>query len=675
MLSVGWRPQRSPQPARPQPPALNHTAAIGSGVDQAVLPCPPRPRPSHLQGPATPQAGRVPTGGCGGWQKISTRVADHGGQIAHVTVTLWMAANPIRPAGLPARDVLGVAGAWSVSPMIPFFITFRSNCGGVRPAARGFLTTSVLCLWASLGAQGATLDPAALVPTDIGSPAVGGSTTNRGGAVTLSAAGSGIGFATDQFHFACATVDGDFDVRVRVADLEETDLWAKAGLMIRQSVDPGSAFAAVFTTPSGAGCVFQSRDTPGAAAANQGTFPANQPFTWLRLRREGDQVSGYAGYDGRRWTLLGTRTLTLETPAWLGLAATSHNQAVTRAEFRDLGEAEDGVLEEVAVDLEPPGPSSRRTALTITEIMYHPAPRADGKNLEFIEVYNSQPYFEEIGGWRLTGEVEYRFPAGTVIPGGGHLVVAASPPDLASAYELKDVLGPYVGNLNDGGGRLRLLGDRNAVLLEVEYNDRWPWPELADGMGHSLVLARPSYGEGDVRAWRASRVKGGSPGRPEAVELASGSGVRINEWLMPDESGSGFIELFNSGTQEADLAGLRLGRSPASMLFTVPAGLRLAPGGFAQFTWTELGFRPDPVGDTLLLESADGSRFLDLVRCRPHIPATSSGRWPNGSSMVRLLTQPTPGTANARPRVTAERIESAEPAARLNTVSCRSQSA
>jgi len=196
----------------------------------------------------------------------------------------------------------------------------------------------------------------------------------------------------------------------------------------------------------------------------------------------------------------------------------------------------------------------------ISEIMYNPAPRVDGKNLEFVELYNAQPYFEEIGGWRLSGEVEFTFPPGTVIPGGGYLVVAAAPADVASAYGLEGALGPFGGRLGNGGGVLRLLGTARRCV-EVDYNDRSPWPELADGYGHSLVLARPSYGERDPRAVRASRVKGGSPGMSEAVEITSQMGVRINEWLMPDDVGTGFVELFNAGAEEADLSGLRLGRS------------------------------------------------------------------------------------------------------------------
>src|SRR6266511_764402 len=71
---------------------------------------------------------------------------------------------------------------------------------------------------------------------------------------------------------------------------------------------------------------------------------------------------------------------------------------------------------------EPIGPSSRRTGLTISEIMYHPTNRVDGKDLEFIEIYNSQPFFEEISGYRLSGTVEYTFSTNTTIQARSYLV-------------------------------------------------------------------------------------------------------------------------------------------------------------------------------------------------------------------------------------------------------------
>jgi regulation of enolase protein 1 (concanavalin A-like superfamily) len=402
--------------------------------------------------------------------------------------------------------------------------------------------------------ESAPFDPAALVGVDVGNPSIPGSTTAHAGFVEMTSVGA-IGFKSDQFHFASSEQPGDFDVRVRVASLKNTDLWAKAGLMLRADKNAGDRFAGVFATPSGAGCLFQARLADQGAAASQGFFPANQPFTWLRLRRTGDTIAGYAGYDGSHWTPLGNQVLALGTHAFLGLVVCSHSTNATSAEFRDLGAAVDPKIEQVPVTIEPLGPSSRRTALVISEIMYHPADSPDGKNLEFIELYNSQPYFEDISGWKLDGDVEFTFPPGTLIPGGAFLVVAGAPEDLRLAYALDNVLGPFSGKLANAGGNLRLEGAHNAVYLEVDYKDKAPWPELADGAGHSLVLVRPSYGEADPFAWSASRIKGGSPGMPEAVEIASTSGVRINECQLPDADGAGFVELFNGGTLEADLGG------------------------------------------------------------------------------------------------------------------------
>src|SRR5688572_11240453 len=83
---------------------------------------------------------------------------------------------------------------------------------------------------------------------------------------------------------------------------------------------------------------------------------------------------------------------------------------------------------------EPLGPSSRRTGLAISEIMYHPAPRGDGRQLEFIEIYNSQAISEDISGYRISGDVDYKFPEDTVVGAGAFLVVARSPVDIQAVY-------------------------------------------------------------------------------------------------------------------------------------------------------------------------------------------------------------------------------------------------
>src|SRR6266849_3586754 len=168
--------------------------------------------------------------------------------------------------------------------------------------------------------------------------------------------------------------------------------------------------------------------------------------------------------------------------------------------------------------------------------MYHPAAIAGvTSSLEFIELFNSQTIPEKIGGHRISGSIDYAFPANTVIPSGGFLVIAKDPVGLQSYYGISGVLGPYTNNLPGAAGTVRLLNRQGAILLEVNYQGKAPWPIAADGAGHSLVLARPSYGEGDPRAWAASDTVEGSPGRDEAYNTEPLRSVAINEVLAHTE--------------------------------------------------------------------------------------------------------------------------------------------
>ena len=153
---------------------------------------------------------------------------------------------------------------------------------------------------------------------------------------------------------------------------------------------------------------------------------------------------------------------------------------------------------------EPLGPCSRLTPFVVSEIMYKPAPRADGNNVEFVELYNSNPYFEDLSGFQITGgAISYTFPAGTVLGGGAFLVLAASPASIQNVYGITNVVGPYSGTLKKSG-TIQLVDAQGGVVLTIPYSNLNPWPVAAGGTGHSLVLANPTYGEGNPRAWDIS---------------------------------------------------------------------------------------------------------------------------------------------------------------------------
>lgn len=486
---------------------------------------------------------------------------------------------------------------------------------------------------------------------DIGNPAAPGSTTVVPGGYDLTAGGTDIGGTADQLRFSGLRRTGNFDLQVRVQSLSLANAWSEAGLMARESDAPGSPFVAALATPSITGSYFQSRATAGAPSAISGSFPVNYPQTWLRLRREGNQFTGFASWDGRTWTVLGTVNLALPSTLLVGLAASSHDatQTVTAA-FRDFGPAVPVAGAPSAVPVEPPGQSSRLTPVVISEIMYNPPPRTDGRRLEYLELFNTAGTPEDLSGYRIAGDVDYTFPAGTVIPAGGVLLVARNPADVAAVYGLSGVLGPFdaSANLPNAEGTIRLRNRVGAVFLEVEYSDRTPWPPAADGAGHSLVLARPSLGEADPRAWDISDAVGGSPGRLDPYTPDPRRQVRINEVMVrAGQSGGAFVELYNAGQDTVDLSGCVLTDDPAAAQFVIPGGTTLAPGGFISWNLADTALRPTPEGALLFLRDPSGLRVLDTVELGGQEAGVATGRFPDGSPEIHRLQAPTRAAANA----------------------------
>jgi hypothetical protein len=256
-----------------------------------------------------------------------------------------------------------------------------------------------------------------------------------------------------------------------------------------------------------------------------------------------------------------------------------------------------------------------------------------------------------MSGYQLAGSIHYTFAPGTMISGLGFLVVARSPADLTASYGLSGVLGPYENTLPNSSGKVRLLNQAGAVLLDIDYGTTPPWPVSPDGAGHSLVLARPSYGEASVMAWAASNTVGGSPGQfePEASEPLRQ--VMINELAAhADPSGANFVELYNASAQALDISGCSLTDDPKKVKFVVPPQTTIPGYGFVAYDQTQLGFVLDPSGGTVFLRNPSGSRVLDAVRYEGQSAGLAWGRCPDGSAVFRTLSPPTPEGRNSGAR-------------------------
>ncbi|MCC6232125.1 MAG: lamin tail domain-containing protein [Verrucomicrobiales bacterium] len=302
-----------------------------------------------------------------------------------------------------------------------------------------------------------------------------------------------------------------------------------------------------------------------------------------------------------------------------------------------------------------PGPSSRRTSWSITEIMYHPVVRDDGRDLEFVELRNSGLIAEDLAGHRLAGEIEFQFPSGTVVPAGGRIIVARAPEDLVvvSGLGAGTVLGPFTGRLSNGGGTVRLLRPEGAILLEAEYRPGAPWPAGTDGAGLSLVLSQPSYGERDPRAWNRSARVGGSPGIEDPATAWERGDVRIGEFrVLPFTAGGSMVELVNRGSTPHDLSGLEVVVPALGYRRSVAPGTILAAG---EATVLELSARDGVelagVGEELLLLTPDGAECVDAIRLGPCLEGVTYRRDESVPSEWVPLQQRTPGTDHAEPEM------------------------
>jgi regulation of enolase protein 1 (concanavalin A-like superfamily) len=162
---------------------------------------------------------------------------------------------------------------------------------------------------------------------DIGAVAAAGSSSEAAGTITLNASGADIWDNADEFHFRHLRLDGDGELVARITSLTNTHAWAKAGIMLRESLTPDSrhAFLCVGAL-NPAGLQRRLLTGGGSTAVHRPQFsPLAQ---WLRLVREGNTISGFVSANGSAWTHVDTITVDFPSRVYLGLALTSHNDGV-----------------------------------------------------------------------------------------------------------------------------------------------------------------------------------------------------------------------------------------------------------------------------------------------------------------------------------------------------------
>jgi hypothetical protein len=157
---------------------------------------------------------------------------------------------------------------------------------------------------------------------------VGGFVEEPAGTYTLTGSGVDIWDNSDQFHFAFREFTGTGAIIAKVESLDNTDPFAKAGVMIRDTLDGNSRYVGVFITPEN-GVRFQYRNTTDGSTDRYFEEGITAP-QWVRLERTaGGLVRSYYSADGNTWERFDLIQVRMDAPLYIGLAVTSHNAALT----------------------------------------------------------------------------------------------------------------------------------------------------------------------------------------------------------------------------------------------------------------------------------------------------------------------------------------------------------
>ena len=175
---------------------------------------------------------------------------------------------------------------------------------------------------------------------DVGAVSRVGSASYANGEFTVNGSGKDITGSDDQFHFVYRTLNGDGTIVTRVTYFTNTHEYARAGVMIRESLTNSSKYAGIFYTQGSTSTtdnhifIDQRRTTAGSSTANTRIHIASRPLVsenpvWLKIERINDTFNTYYSLDGVTWILGKATNIPMDTTVFIGLAVTSRDNSRT----------------------------------------------------------------------------------------------------------------------------------------------------------------------------------------------------------------------------------------------------------------------------------------------------------------------------------------------------------
>jgi len=211
------------------------------------------------------------------------------------------------------------------------------------------------------------------------------------GTYTMTGAGSDIWNESDEFRYAYKQLSGDGSIVAQVFSVENTDPWAKAGVMIRKTLDAGSANAMAYITPNGRVGWQYRRGDGGSSTSTRSDPGAIKTPHWVKLTRQGNTITAQHSSDGVNWEDMveaanpqepSSRNILMNQNVYIGLALNSHNSGVVcKAELSNVQTT--GTVtpmmwthEAIGVDMAANDPEPMYVALNGSAVVYHDDPSA-----------------------------------------------------------------------------------------------------------------------------------------------------------------------------------------------------------------------------------------------------------------------------------------------------------
>ncbi len=198
----------------------------------------------------------------------------------------------------------------------------------------------------------------------------------------ISGGGADIYGTSDEFRYVYKTLSGDGSLVARVESIVNTDPWAKAGVMIRDSLNASSRWVMMLVSTQSGARLHQRLQTAGEATTDTELIPEGDPQfsvappAWIKIERVGDLINGYYATDeaGTQWVAAAgnPQDIGLSSGVTIGFAVCSHNSnAMTAAEFTNIACSESGSWQVKDIGIDQPFNSAEPVYLTIKDGSNH----------------------------------------------------------------------------------------------------------------------------------------------------------------------------------------------------------------------------------------------------------------------------------------------------------------